>query len=228
MIRRALLVVAKKPAPGQTKTRLTPPLTGEQASALYECFLRDTLAVILATRQQLPLTPIIAYLPEGSEAYFHQLAPEFELLLQEGKDLSERLHHATSHCLMHGYDQAFIMDSDSPTLQPAYLVEAFTALDTADVTLGRCADGGYYGIGIKQPAAPLFLNVTMSTESVAQDTLAQAAAHNLSVALLPDGYDIDYVADLKHLIADLQTLPDTVARHTRQFLSANLLGLNLE
>ena len=39
----ALIVVAKRPAPGKTKTRLSPPLTPELASALYECFLFDTL-----------------------------------------------------------------------------------------------------------------------------------------------------------------------------------------
>lgn len=43
MIQRALLVIAKRPAAGQTKTRLSPPLHPEQAAALYECFLRDTL-----------------------------------------------------------------------------------------------------------------------------------------------------------------------------------------
>ncbi len=42
----ALLVVAKRPAPGRTKTRLTPPLSPEQAAALYECFLRDTLDLV--------------------------------------------------------------------------------------------------------------------------------------------------------------------------------------
>jgi len=38
-----LLVVAKQPAAGQTKTRLCPPLTGAAAAALYAYFLRDTL-----------------------------------------------------------------------------------------------------------------------------------------------------------------------------------------
>ena len=46
--RRALLVIAKRPAPGQTKTRLSPPLLLEQASNLYDCFLRDTLEVARA------------------------------------------------------------------------------------------------------------------------------------------------------------------------------------
>ena len=39
----ALIVVAKQPSPGKTKTRLSPPLKPEQASKLYECFLTDTL-----------------------------------------------------------------------------------------------------------------------------------------------------------------------------------------
>jgi uncharacterized protein len=227
MTQRALMVVAKRPAPGQTKTRLTPVLTGEQAAALYECFLRDTLEIIRAVRYQIDLTPIITYLPQGEEAYFQQLAPDFELLLQQGSDLSDRLYNATSHCLNNGYDQAVIMDSDSPTLSAANLIRAFVALDGADVTLGRCTDGGYYCIGLKQPAPSLFLNVTMSTETVAEDTLAQASAENLTVAMLPDSYDIDYVEDLKRLIGDLKTLPDTVAPHTRAFLAENLSKLYL-
>ena len=44
----ALLVIAKQPAAGQTKTRLAPPLTPAEAAALYECFLRDTLTVARA------------------------------------------------------------------------------------------------------------------------------------------------------------------------------------
>lgn len=226
MTQRALLVVAKRPAPGQTKTRLTPPLTGEQASQLYECFLRDTLELIRAARQRLDLTPMIAYLPEGEEAYFQALAPEFELVLQQGADLAERLHHATAHCLKAGYDQVFIMDSDSPTLPVDNLVRAFTVLDddATDVSLGPCADGGYYGIGLKRPAPPLFLHVTMSTPKVVADTLAQAEAENLRVTLLPEGYDVDYVADLQRLAAELKTLPETIAAHTRAHLRAHNFG----
>jgi hypothetical protein len=45
---RSLLVVAKRPAAGQTKTRLCPPLTAEAAAALYECFLYDKLDIMRA------------------------------------------------------------------------------------------------------------------------------------------------------------------------------------
>jgi hypothetical protein len=205
---------------GQTKTRLTPPLTGEQAASLYECFLQDTLELMQTARRLLPMTLIIAYLPADGEAYFRQLAPDFDLLLQQGNDLSERLDNALSYCLGHGYDQAVIMDSDSPTLSPENLAAAFTALDLADVSLGPCDDGGYYLIGLKKPASSLFLKVTMSTDHVTQDTLKQAELANLTAQLLPTSYDIDYAADLRRLIDELDTLPLTTAPHTRAFLRA--------
>ena len=43
MSRPALIVFAKAPEPGRVKTRLCPPLTPEEAAALYEAFLRDAL-----------------------------------------------------------------------------------------------------------------------------------------------------------------------------------------
>ena len=92
--RNALLVVAKRPAAGQTKTRLTPPLSPEQAAALYECLLRDTLDLI---RRVPDVQPAIAFLPEDAEGYFAALAPDFELFPQEGPDLGARLDNALSH-----------------------------------------------------------------------------------------------------------------------------------
>lgn len=229
MTRRALLVVAKRPAAGQTKTRLTPPLTGHQAADLYECFLKDTLEAIRMACQRLVVTPFIAYLPAGEEQYFRALAPDFELLLQQGDNLSERLHNATTYCLTHGFDQAVIMDSDSPTLPVQCIVESFTALDVpeVDVSFGTVDDGGYYLIGLKQPAADLFLKVTMSTPTVAQDTLRQAAIHHLSVRLLSNWYDVDYVEALQRLIVELETLPESVAMNTRKFLATADLSLEV-
>jgi uncharacterized protein len=219
MPQRALMVVAKQPAPGQTKTRLSPPLDGEQASALYECFLMDTLELIRAAQRTAKFQPIIAYLPMGAEPYFHEIAPDFDLLLQDGTSLSERLYHATTHCLNMVYDQVIIMDSDSPTLPPENLCQAFDALDNgADVSIGPCDDGGYYLIGLKQPAPDLFLKVTMSTPTVVADTLARAQDNQLRVAMLPICYDIDYVNDLHRLVTELASLSDHIARNTRAFL----------
>ncbi len=212
----ALLVIAKRPAPGQTKTRLTPPLSPEQAAQLYECFLQDTLAVARAV----PGTArLINYAPSDAAGYFSELAADFGRLPQVGADLGERLDHALTHCLTDGFRRAVIMDSDSPTLPAAYLVQAFEALETADVVLGPCEDGGYYLIGLTRPQPRLLREVQMSTPRVLEDTLALARAVGLRVALLPRWYDVDTAVELEWLRADLQR-GHPGAPHTRRFLSA--------
>jgi uncharacterized protein len=215
----ALLVVAKRPAPGFTKTRLSPPLTPEQAALLYECFLLDTLAIM---RQVANVQPIIAYLPAEEGAYFRDLAPDFELIAQEGDDLGARLDNALTHCLVQGYSSAVIMNSDGPTLPPSHLASAFDALDAgADVVLGPCTDGGYYLIGLKQPAPRLLREVRMSTPNVTADTLSLATQESLRVAQLPRWFDVDEVDDLIHLCREIAAAPSCVAVHTRSLLAEN-------
>jgi rSAM/selenodomain-associated transferase 1 len=215
----ALLVVAKRPAPGQTKTRLTPPLSSEQAAALYECFLRDTLDVM---RQVPNVQPVIAFMPAEAQSYFVELAPDFELVQQDGLDLGARLDSALTHYLRLGYRHVAIMDSDGPTLPATCLSAAFGALaGEADVVLGPCDDGGYYLIGLKRPAPRLLREVRMSTPRVLADTLALAAQEGLRVELLPTWYDVDDVTSLARLVAELAGSTPETARHTRAFLSQN-------
>ena len=219
MFKNILIVVAKQPAPGQTKTRLSPPLMPEQASGLYECFLQDTLDQM---RQVDETQRLIAYLPQDAQDYFHRLAPDFKLILQNGHDLGGRLDNALTDCLSQGYERAVIMDSDSPTLRPAFLSQAFTALaDGADVVLGPCEDGGYYLIGIKKPAPRLLREVHMSTATVMADTITIAKEEGLSVSLLPTWYDVDDGASLMRLIKELDDLDSQVAIHTRKFIEQN-------
>ncbi len=222
-IKKALLVVAKRPAPGRTKTRLTPPLTPEQAAALYECFLQDTLAIM----RQVPdfvigVEPIIAYLPAAESSYFAELAPDFAQIVQEGNDLGERLDNALTHYLHQGYGMAVIMNSDGPTLPPEHLAAAFTTLaGETDVVLGPCEDGGYYLIGLKQPVPHLLREVRMSTPQVMADTLKLATEAGLRVTLLPTWHDIDEIADLQRLATEIASTPAHVAPHTRAFLTAH-------
>src|SRR4051812_33262078 len=216
-MQRMLLVVAKQPAAGQTKTRLCPPLTGDAAAALYACFLRDTLDVM---RQVPDVGRGIVYLPEAAGDYFSALAPDMQLSLQQGDDLGERLDHLLTAALHAGALQAVVMDSDSPTLPAAYLKQAFEALaGPSDVVLGPCEDGGYYLIGLKRPQPRLLRDVQMSTPDVVRDTLALAEQLGLHVALLPTWYDVDTVAELDRLRTDLRDAPAHVARQTRAFLA---------
>jgi rSAM/selenodomain-associated transferase 1 len=218
---KALLVVAKRPAPGQTKTRLTPYLSPEKAAALYECFLKDTIALM---RKVQAVQPVLAYLPAGEEPYFRLLAPDFELILQDGDDLGPRLDNATMDYLERGFQQVVIMDSDSPTLPVEYLEEAYLVLDEeVDLVLGPCDDGGYYLIGMKQPVPRLLREVQMSTPHVVAQTLELAAQEGLKTHLLPRWYDVDSADELARLKLELAMsadifAKDSIAVHTRSFL----------
>ena len=119
-----------------------------------------------------------------------------------------------------GHPKAIALDSDSPTLPAAHLLEAVAQLDRADLVVGPSEDGGYYLIGLKQSQPDLFREIAWSTERVASQTVARAQALGLSVALLPAWYDVDIPADLDRLRSELATLPEETLPHTRRTLQS--------
>jgi rSAM/selenodomain-associated transferase 1 len=210
-----LLVVAKRPEPGRTKTRLCPPLSNEQAADLYECFLRDTLEIM----RRVPCDRrAIVYLPDDARDYFHALAPDMDLIQQKGESLGERLDNLLTEVLADGTATAVVMNSDSPTLPEAYISQAFEQLDVADVVLGPAVDGGYYLIGMKKPHPHLLRQVQMSTSHVLQDTLDLAAKNRVCVSLLPAWYDVDTVEELRRLRAEAVNWKGGAVSHTNRWL----------
>ena len=103
----------------------------------------------------------------------------------------------------------------------AYLEEAFSGLDSADVSLGMGHDGGYYLIGMKRVHPTLFQDIAWSTEQVIPQTLAGCERLGLTVHTLPEWYDVDVAADLDRLRYDLAQNPASAPR-THKFLQ--LLG----
>jgi rSAM/selenodomain-associated transferase 1 len=215
-----LIVAAKRPASGHTKTRLTPPLSPVQAADLYDCFLKDTIELVRGLEN---VQLAIAYLPASETPYFARLAPDFELLPQRGADLGERLDHALTHYLERGYRRAAVMNSDSPTLPRDHLIACFEALNgETDVAIGPCTDGGYYLLGTRKPIPRLTREARMSTPRVTADTLALAAEEGLRVRPLPGWYDVDDARTLTRLVAELANRPKA-APHTRRFLEHHRL-----
>jgi rSAM/selenodomain-associated transferase 1 len=214
--KRIVIVVAKAPARGHTKTRLGATIGLDASAELYACLLQDVLDVV---RRVPDMARAIAYLPQGSEHFFGQLAPDFELLLQQGDDLGARLDHALNMCLQQGYAQAAVMSSDTPLVDPLAIAQAFDALDAGhDVAIGPCDDGGYYLMAVKQPQPDLLRPIRMSTPRVLQDTLDAAAVRGLRVAMTPATFDIDNADDLARAREVLATMPPTVAARTRAWL----------
>ena len=224
-MRRALIVVAKEPQAGQTKTRLTPPLSPDQAAELYRNLMLDTFWLMDHVGD---VQPVVAYAPDHAAPYFRSVAPpRFHLVPQRGADLGQRLDHVLSLHLNDGYDQAVVMNSDGPTLPLSYLEQAFAKLDdpAVDVVLGPSEDGGYYLVGIKRPLGTLF-NVTMSTPSVLQETLFLADRAGLMVACLEPWYDVDVWDDISRLSRDLARIATDQGTNTRRFLDRLLSAKN--
>jgi rSAM/selenodomain-associated transferase 1 len=201
-------IMVKVPRSGHVKTRLVPPLTHDQASQLSRCFLRDVAAAIAraAEAQQGLVHGLAVYLPQGEERSVVALLPRgFQLLLQRGEDLGERLFHATEDLLSAGFHSVCLINSDSPTLPSSLLREAAVALQAPGdrVALGPATDGGYYLIGLKRAHRRLFEGISWSTPEVLGQTLERARELALEVHLLPEWYDVDDQESLRLLCREL-------------------------
>jgi rSAM/selenodomain-associated transferase 1 len=216
----ALAVMTKAPRAGQSKTRLAPPLTREEAADLSACFLRDTAANVADICAALDgaAEGVAAYTPVGAEGSFNGLLPEgFALLAQRGEGFGERLWNAARDLFAIGFDSLCLIDSDSPTLPARSLVAAVEELSKPGerVVVGAADDGGYYLIGIKSARARLFQEIDWSTPRVAAQTIARAEEISLPVALLPAWYDVDDAQTLARLCEELLGEPRGTAGTAR-------------
>jgi rSAM/selenodomain-associated transferase 1 len=213
---RLLVLMAKQPKMGETKTRLSPPLDLAQAAAIYECFLTDKVSMM---RRFELARPAVAYRPQAARAYFEQLAPDFLLIPQMGSNLAQSLCNVFEVTFVMGFKQVLAIDGDSPDLPPSYLRQAYRALDEGenDIALGPADDGGYYAIGMRELHRTLF-EVEMSTARVFNETMAKAEGAGLTVASLPGWYDIDRPDDLDRLRDALASGAEERAQATAAFL----------
>jgi hypothetical protein len=202
-----IAVMAKASAPGRTKTRLVPPLTYDEAAALNTAFLQDIANNLLLAGRYASIAGYAAYAPPGSEDFFFRILPAAIGLIGAClPNFGDCLLRTIEEILARGHGSAVVLNSDSPTLPTALLVE------TADVlaqpgeraVLGPSSDGGYYLLGLKTVHARLFADIAWSTECVAEQTLERARELKLDVHMLPVWYDVDDVEGLRRLSAELR------------------------
>ena len=191
-----VVIVAKEPAPGMVKTRLSPKLSPADAAALYRCFLLDRI------REIGTLTEVdrgIAYTPEEAWRTFLALALDgFALFPQRGQDLGERLNNIFLDQFTRGYEAVAVIDSDSPDLPNCLIRESVQLLLTkqADVVFGPCHDGGYYLVGMRNAHPELFHDIAWSTPDVLSVSLEKSRTLGLKVKLLSFWNDLDTFEDL--------------------------------
>jgi uncharacterized protein len=219
----ALGIMTKAPEPGQVKTRLSPPLTSEEAAELNKHFLRDIGQSIDQASRTTCGRGVGIYTPVGKEYLYDGIFSEsFRFVAQRGTDFGERLRFAGEDLLELGFDSFCLINSDSPMVPASSFARAAELLgdERNKVVLGPSEDGGYYLIGLKRMQARLFQDIEWSTDKVLDQTLQRANELGLDVQVLPVGLDVDDSATLKTLCERLLgDERDNVAPHTKRFLS---------
>lgn len=204
----ALAVMAKAPIAGQVKTRLSPPLTCEQAARLNACFLRDTVASLSDASAITGARWVISYMPASQESAFRGILPAGALLLpQRGNEFGDRLRLTSEDLFACGFSSVCLIDSDSPTVPTGAFVRAAEELGAPGdrVVLGPSDDGGYYLLGVNRRHRLLFENISWSTSGVAEQTRDRAKQLALPVVSLPTWFDVDDEWSLARLRREFQS-----------------------
>lgn len=194
----ALIIMAKAPEPGLTKTRLIPALGAEGAAAVAQQLLTHTIQTARATsrfsHKELCVTPHTNHLA------FAGLSAPFVLTDQGEGDLGQRMQRAFERVLGE-FNAAIMIGTDAPAMTAELLEQAIADLATHDAVFVPAVDGGYTLIGLKQVMPQLFVDIPWSTDqvmAVTRERLSRAGAHWHEH---PPMADIDEPQDLVHLPA---------------------------
>jgi len=211
MLDTALVVMARYPEAGTTKTRLARTIGDEAAVHLYRAFLTDlamrfageSCGAALHWNYTPPEVDFRAFVATLSPTQ----TPNMHCFPQRGADFGARMHAAFQWTRAHGFKHTILIGSDSPHIRLEAVSQARAALDEADVVLGPAEDGGYYLIAMREPH-DLFSGIPMSTRSVLEMTIAAARRQGLTTRLLEPLFDIDELPDLLRLARLLEVQRD--------------------
>jgi rSAM/selenodomain-associated transferase 1 len=202
------LIVAK--APGTGKTRLVPPVSGEQAVSLQRALLLDTLTACRRETDDVRL--LVA--TESERAALAAVVPGTPIEIQRGHGLADALRHGVADHV--GRGPVAIISSDLAGLPAGSIAEAADALAAgADVVLGPAMDGGYWLIGMREAHEAPFHGIPWSTPAVWGVTLRRCREAGLRVHSLQPWRDVDTYADLA---ACRDELEPALAPHTARVL----------
>jgi len=185
---------AKTPVAGQVKTRLMSDIGADKALSIYLHCLGHNLSLMHTTKFDYQL-----WLNKASD---HPLLANEHFLLQQGKDLGEKMFHALSTVLsdaQSAYDRVILMGSDCLELSTSILQKVDQKLDDYELVLVPAKDGGYVLIAARDSITPhIFEAIDWSTDRVLTQTLERAMQADVSTFVLNPLRDIDRVSDLQH------------------------------
>ena len=206
----AVIVFARAPIAGHTKTRLIPALGSEGAATLHARLLAHAL-------QQVARVPnITRYVFVDNDVavdYFdtHLASDEWTIKIQCGADLGERMANALGAALA-VHTAAIVIGSDIVDLDAVDIAAAVERLAVGDsVVIGASADGGYWLIGLRELAPKLFHDIEWGTSTVYAATTARLNAAATRWFALAIRHDIDRPEDLVRHAHAIARLPEAFA-----------------
>jgi uncharacterized protein len=188
----ALLVIAKSPQPGRSKTRLCPPCTPAQAAILAAAALQDTLDVVDAVQAEHKILVL-----DGSAEGWRR--PGWQIIPQRGEGLAQRLSNAFADV----GEPALLVGMDTPQLTPELLRDGQRALEHHDAVLGPAHDGGYWSVGLRHRHDRAFIGVPMSSERTLRLQTERFCGLGLRTHRQPVLRDVDTFADARAVAAQV-------------------------
>jgi hypothetical protein len=194
--RHRLIVFTRYPEQGRNKTRLIPVLGPEGATELHRLMTEHTLRKVRRFLATHPASLRVQYDGGSREDVKQWLGADIQPVPQAEGDLGRRMDLAFAESFAQGMRRVVLIGTDCPGIRPAHLARAFQALKSRDVVIGPARDGGYYLIGLRRAAQPLFEGIPWGTGVVLQRTLEAALAHGLKVGFLDLLDDVDRPEDI--------------------------------
>ncbi|MGO9265147.1 MAG: TIGR04282 family arsenosugar biosynthesis glycosyltransferase [Candidatus Binataceae bacterium] len=197
-----IVVFAREPIAGLTKTRLIPRLGANGAAALASAFTLDTLAKAHATGREIV---IAGDAPHGvaQSTYFRRIARMFDATLIDQGDgtLGARMRRSLAPFCASG---AVLIGTDVPSLPAPILTHSLSLLRQHPVILAPSLDGGYYLVGVRGPLPDIFRGIRWGSARVLAETAGRLRRTRTDYALAAGWYDIDRRSDLLVLAAELR------------------------
>lgn len=194
--RETLVLFSRYPQEGRTKTRLARLLGPEAAAKLQRRMTEYVTAQIAPWLAKRGARCEIRFDDGTADQMRAWLGWGFSYRAQGSGDLGARMQRAFADHFAAGASAVAIIGADCPGLDAAILDQAFGVLAQQKVVFGPAHDGGYYLVGLRQPAPELFQDVPWGTGAVLRRSLKKARRRGLSPSLLPWLRDVDRPRDL--------------------------------
>uniref|UniRef100_UPI004049889E TIGR04282 family arsenosugar biosynthesis glycosyltransferase n=1 Tax=Fulvivirga sp. TaxID=1931237 RepID=UPI004049889E len=196
---RLLIIFARNPELGKTKTRLAQTLGDEAALAIYYKLINKTQEVTV----DLPIDKAVYYSSfiDREDSWDNE---KYQKYLQKGDTLGEKMYYAIEEGISNGYQQVALIGTDIYTLTTDIIIKSFDLLNESDIVLGPAEDGGYYLIGMKRLEPSIFGLKEWSHSEVFSQTVKLIKNQGMSYSTTQTLNDIDKPEDLKG--TDLESL----------------------